>query len=130
MALSITAIYAGLLGLIAIVLAAMVGRARVATGVSLGDAGRPALLVAMRRQANFVEYVPLFVVLLAIVEINGAPRWWLHTLGSIVVAARIIHPFGLRHDVMRTIPRFLGTVGTFLPIVALSLTALWTAFLR
>lgn len=130
MVLTITALYAGLLGLIGIVLAGLVGRARVAAQVSLGDGGKPALLEAMRRQANFVELVPMFLVLLAIAEINGAPRWWLHSLGAVVVAARIIHPFGIRHDAMNTMPRFLGTVGTFLPTLAVSLTVLWTAVFR
>ncbi len=130
MSLQVTALYAGLLGVISIVLASLVGRARMAAGISLGDGGKPELIEAMRRHTNFVEFVPLFLVLLAVIEINGAPRWWLHILGAVVVAARIIHPFGLRNDIMNTTPRFIGTVGTFLPTVAVSLTALWQAFVR
>ncbi len=56
----ITALYAGLLGLMAVVLSILVGRYRAPTAdrrVSIGDGGRPEVLVAMRRHANFVEFV-------------------------------------------------------------------------
>jgi uncharacterized protein len=125
MLLSVTALYAGLLALVGIAIAGFAGRARVAAGVSLGDGGKPQLLEAMRRHANFVEFVPLFLVLLAIVEINGLARTWVHALGLIVLVARIVHPFGIKMDTMNTLPRFIGTVGTFLPTVAVALIAVW-----
>jgi uncharacterized membrane protein YecN with MAPEG domain len=127
MSLSVTTLYAGLLGLIAVALASFAGRARVTHNVSLGDGGKPDLLEAMRRHANFVEFVPLFLVLLAIVELNGAPKWWLHVLGAVMVASRIIHPFGLSFDRMNTTARMIGAAGSFQALAAVSLTALWQA---
>ncbi len=124
MPLPVTALYAALLALVGIVLAGFVGRARVAADVSLGDGGKPALIEAMRRHANFAEFVPLFLVLLAIVELNGAAKWWLHTLGAVMVISRIIHPFGLRYDRMNTPQRMVGIIGTFATTVAVSITAL------
>lgn len=130
MPLPVTALCAAVLGLISIVLAGIVGRARGRTGVSLGDGGKPELLEAMRRQGNFVEYVPLFLVLLAIVELNGAPKWWLYVLGAVMVASRIVHPFGIHHDRMNVAARIAGAAGTMIASAAVSLTALWQVVAR
>ena len=90
-----TALYAGILAIISIVLGFMVGRARGKAKVSLGDGGDKDLLAAIRRHANFTEFVPLIVAMLAIIEMNGAPKLWIHVLGAAIVFARIAHPIGL-----------------------------------
>src|SRR5690242_15885602 len=96
MPLAITALYAGLLAFIAIALAANVGWRRPKLGVSLGDGGHQVLVVANRRHLNFVEHAPLALILIAIVELNGAPSVWVHSLGGALVVARnhssIRHP--------------------------------------
>jgi uncharacterized protein len=127
MSLPVTTLYAGLLGLLALVLAGLAGRERSRHNISLGDGGKPELIEAMRRHANFVEYVPLFLILFAIVELNGAPKWWLHLMGLVMLIARVSHPFGLRFDKMNTIPRMIGAIGTVQALAAVSLTALWQA---
>lgn len=127
MLVPVTAGYAGLLALVGLVLMQLVGRERLRTGVSLGDGGAAALTVAMRRQANFVESVPLALVLLALVELNGAPPLWLHALGATLLIARIVHPFGLETATSQRMPRFLGAVATVLVVFAAAVTALWQA---
>jgi len=61
---SITAFYAGLLAILALVLGFQVGRMRLRTGISLYDGGDKALAVAVRRHANFIENVPLALLLM------------------------------------------------------------------
>ena len=69
--LHITALYAGLLGLLSIVLAVQTGQIRGSTGITLGDGGNDELILAMRRHANFVEFVPIALILIGLLELNG-----------------------------------------------------------
>ena len=87
--------------------------------------GDPRLLAAMRRQANFVEQVPIALLLLGIVELNGASATWLHALGATLLVSRVVHPFGLDAADMRRLPRLLGALGTLLMVLAAAATALW-----
>jgi uncharacterized membrane protein YecN with MAPEG domain len=124
MALQATAIYAGILGLISIVLAAFVGRARAAAKIPLGEGGDRGIVEANRRHMNFVENVPLALLLLAAVELNGSPKSWVHVLGLALLAGRIIHPFGIDADKMNTWQRGAGAGLTFLMMLACCLTLL------
>ena len=101
MPVPVTTLYAALLACVGVVLQQLAGRERLRANVSLGDGGDPRLLVAMRRQANFVEQVPLALLLLALIELNGASQAWLHGLGLLLFASRIVHPLGLRTEVSR-----------------------------
>jgi uncharacterized membrane protein YecN with MAPEG domain len=108
------ALYAGLLGLVAIGVAFAAGRLRGRLNVSVGDGGHPALLCAMRRHANFAEWVPLTLILIALLELNGVPARGIHWLGSVLVASRVLHAVGLKPDTMKSLPRFAGAAGTVL----------------
>ncbi len=114
-----TALYAALLGIIVLTLQALVGRQRLRSEVSLYDGGDKELAVAIRRHANFTEHVPLALILLVIIELNGAPRSLIHTLGVALVVARIVHPFGLKYDFAAFVPaRGLGALATLLITLA------------
>jgi uncharacterized protein len=89
----ITALYASILTVLAFVLAQHVIKTRGRTTITLGDRGDDRLLEASRRQMNFVENVPLILMLLA--EAGGAVSTHLHIAGAVLVAARLIHPFGI-----------------------------------
>ncbi|MDH7797150.1 MULTISPECIES: MAPEG family protein [unclassified Beijerinckia] len=126
MSMLITGFYAGILGLIMLALIANVGRLRGKTGVALGNAGGDRdLLVADRRHMNFIENVPLALLLLAIIEANGAPHLWVHILGVVLVLSRLIHPFGLNPDSMRSLCRAIGAGGTMLVTLVAALIAIW-----
>ena len=66
----ITALYAGILGFLMIGLAVAVGRVRGSSKISIGDGGDVDVIVAMRRHANFVEFVPLTLLLIALLELS------------------------------------------------------------
>lgn len=91
----ITALYASILTVIALLLAQLVIRNRVRSKVALGDGGDAGLLEASRRHANFIENVPLALILMLLAEAGGAEALYLHVAGVVLVAARIIHPFGI-----------------------------------
>ncbi len=123
MLVPVTALYAALLGLIAIGLQALVGRERLRTGVSIYDGGDRLLAVAIRRHANFTEHVPLALILMAIIELNGASPTWLHALGIALVASRILHPVGLKYDDAQVPARGIGAVTTLHVTLAAIATA-------
>lgn len=125
MAVTVTTLYAALLGMVGYALTMLAGRARGKAGVSLGDGGDKALVEAMRRQANWVENVPFILIMMALIELNGAAHWWLHLLGLVLLASRIVHPIGMSFDQMVLPARMLGMGGTIFVAMATILTGLW-----
>lgn len=122
--LSITALYAGLLGLLLIGVAFPAGQMRGRKNIPVGDGGDMELLVAMRRHANFVEYVPVALILIGVLELNHVRGTVLHTLGSTLVFARICHAYGIRSDTMKVPARFIGASLTALVVVVSSVWAI------
>ena len=124
---TITALYAGILGLISIGVAFPAGRLRGQTNVSVGDGGNRDLLLAMRRHANFVEYVPLALILIGWLELNQVRHTAIHALGAVLVLARLSHAFGIKADNMKTPGRFIGATLTVLVILVSSIWAIAVA---
>jgi uncharacterized membrane protein YecN with MAPEG domain len=122
-----TALYAGLLGLIWIGIAFVAGRTRGSTGISMGDGGNVELIVAMRRHANFVESVPLVLILIGLLEMNGVGLAAIHGLGATFVVARVLHAVGMRSNPEPNPLRVVGAVGTTLVIAISSVWAIATA---
>lgn len=114
MPLAITALYALVLALIGSYLAFRAGGRRGATGISIWYGDDTQLALEMRRHANFVEFVPLALILMAIVELNGIAPWVLHTAGGILVVSRVLHPIGLHADEISSPLRGVGAGGTLL----------------
>ncbi len=128
MSLTITALYASLAGLLLLFLSFRVVRWRRKLSVGLGDGGQENLLRAQRTQANFIEYVPIALILLAAAESQGLPGWLLQTAGAILVLARLLHAWGLSQSSGRSFGRFWGTLLTWVVILALSLANIFAGF--
>jgi uncharacterized membrane protein YecN with MAPEG domain len=114
MPLGITALYALVLTLIGSYLAFRAGSMRGKTGISIWYGDNQQLALEMRRHGNFVEFVPLTLILMGIVELNGISPWVLHAAGSLTVVARILHPMGLEAESISNPLRGLGAAGTLL----------------
>jgi uncharacterized membrane protein YecN with MAPEG domain len=92
---TITAGYLGVLALLYAMLSIRVVRLRGKHQVSLGDGGNAALTSAIRSHAHFAEYVPLIMLMVALLEMAGMPPMRLHLLLGALLLARIIHPLGM-----------------------------------
>lgn len=125
MMFAITAFYAGVLVAINIYLMFRVAAMRGSTGISILHGDNMELATAMRRHGNFIENVPLALVLMGLVEANGGNGTLLHVLGIVLVLARILHPLGLHHDRVVHPLRAAGAGGTFLVTIVLGGLALW-----
>ena len=124
MLVPVTALYAALLGLVGMTLGGLVGRARTKANVSLGTGGQKPLIEADRRHMNWVENVPLALLLLALIELNGGSKELVHGLGLTLLACRIIHPFGLDADRMMKLARAIGQGGTYIVMLIAIVTLL------
>ncbi|HEY8159733.1 MAG: MAPEG family protein [Methylobacter sp.] len=91
----ITSIYASLSALLIVRLSLSVIKLRRKNRVSVGDGGNEALQLAIRAHSNAVEYIPIALMLLLMLELNGAPKMLIHILGATLLIGRILHAMGL-----------------------------------
>lgn len=119
--LAVVALYAGLSVLIGLWLAVHVGRMRNRLKIFMGDAGHPLMIRAMRGQANFLETVPLALVLMLAMAAMGTPGWVLHLFGVTLVVSRVLHGM---HFTAEDAPAWQRGAGAGLSFLLLLLGAL------
>ncbi|WP_395354947.1 MAPEG family protein [Vibrio sp. D3] len=113
----ITALYASILAILIIWLAVQVIKQRRLNQIAYADGGVEALQIARSAQSNATEYIPITLILMALLEFNSAYPIWIHLTGIIFVIGRIIHARGiLKEDLKR---RVRGMQVTFLVILSL-----------
>ncbi|MEP0232417.1 MULTISPECIES: MAPEG family protein [Pseudomonadota] len=86
---------------------------------SIGDGGHSVLLLKIRRHGNFIEWVPLTLILMLLAEAQGAGRFWLFAAGGLLVLGRLAHPFGLKETEVHHPLRYVGNGTNFLAAVLL-----------
>jgi len=92
---SITSAYLAVLALLYTVLAVQVGRLRQRDRAAFGDNGSLALRSAIRAHANFIEYVPIITLMVAMLEMSGLTAAWVHLLMGALLVSRLLHPLGM-----------------------------------
>lgn len=120
----ITGFYAALLGLLLMALSLNVIRLRWKHQQGIMDGGHKDLALAMRVQGNFIEYVPLALILMFFDEAVKYPAWAIHALGICLVAGRVAHAQGLLSSEKRTPGRAIGVVLTYSVVFSASFMAL------
>ncbi len=115
------ALYAVLNGLIPFGLAAHVGRTRVRLWIPIGDSGNPAMIRARRGQANFVKYVPLILLQMALMALIGTPVWVIHLFGVALTLGSLLHGWRFAEGDAPGWQRAAGTALTLVPLVVGSL---------
>ncbi len=84
-------IYVVLLALLMCWLALNVVNARRKNKVPYADGGVTELQIARSAHSNAAEYIPITMLLLLILEYNGAPLWLVHCVGVAFVVGRLMH---------------------------------------
>ena len=92
---SITGLYLAILALLYAVLGMQVSRLRRGNRVLFGDGDNRELRSAIRAHANFIEYVPIIVLMVALLEMSGTPAPRIHWLMGLLLIARLLHPLGM-----------------------------------
>ncbi len=116
MLLPITLSTASALTIICLALIVNVARGRWRHRVPMGDGGNSDLLVRMRTHANFTEYVPLLLVLMALLELAGANRLFLTGFGGALIVFRVLHAVGMPRPAPN-LYRALGAGGSLLLMI-------------
>jgi len=115
----ITPFYASILAILMCWLALQVIKERRKNRVKYADGGIEALQRVRTAHSNAVDYIPVTLILLVLLELNGGNVWLVHSAGMAFVAGRIIHAHGILADKMRG--RVLGMKITIITILALAL---------
>ena len=121
----ITTLYAGLNGLLALVLALRVTMVRAKKKIDIGDGGDGQLLQAIRVHGNNAEYLALILVLMALIEVLGAPVMALHVLGVALTLGRVLHAQGMYSTAGPSFGRVAGQMATWIVLACTSLYALY-----
>jgi uncharacterized membrane protein YecN with MAPEG domain len=100
-----------------VVLSIRIIRLRQSLRVGLGDAGNPQLQRAIRVHANFAEYVPFGLLLIFLVEGQGASTLLVNVLGMGLLLGRLSHAFGVSQTNENLRFRVSGMVITFLTLL-------------
>ena len=126
----ITALYAGLLAPLFVVLALRVIGARRGAKVAIGDGGDAQLRRRMRVHANFAEYVPLALLLIGLAESLKVSPMLLHACGIVLLLGRLVHAFGVSQETEDLRLRVTGMMATFGVILAAAAACLFGALGR
>jgi uncharacterized protein len=129
----ITGLYAALLAIMFIALTVNVVVSRRSAGVALGDNGPHSMLRRVRAHGNFTESAPLFIILMALAEMQGMHTMAVHGHGALFVLGRVLHAYSLlsheRYEdgVLKHFPKFrvAGMMCTFSVIGSLAAMLVW-----
>lgn len=124
----ITGIVAVTLFALSLLLSTRVSFQRGKVGVALGDGGNPVLLERMRQHGNLMENAPSALILLGLAEAQGVSSFWLWISAAILIAARLVHPFGIHHDDPANKVRIVGAVATSVAMLITSIGILRMTF--
>ncbi len=120
MTLPITGLWAAILSILLVGLAYRVVRLRMKYRIGLLDGGHLELTQAIRVHGNAIEWIPIFLILLACTESHQLAPLWLHAAGLLFLIARSLHIYGITSTSGRSFGRLYGMVGTFSVIFALA----------
>ena len=126
-AIPVTLLYAGLTGLLVLLLGLNVSRARGRT-VGVTTPLPPELVRPVRAHGNAAEWVPLGLVLLLALELSGtAGSGTLHLLGGGLFLGRLLHAAGV---LGRTKLSLAGATLNYLVVAVLGVRVLAAHFAR
>jgi uncharacterized membrane protein YecN with MAPEG domain len=127
--LLVTSIIAAVLTIIFIRLSFAVIGLRRKNQVGIGNGGHEDLERAIRAQGNFAEYVPFGIILIACLELNGAPWWLVAIPGITLIVGRLIHAVGINEPPPNFSKRILGMKFTFSTLFTLAVFNLgWSLY--
>ena len=125
MPLPVTLLYGGICALLVTLLGTQVSLIRLRTKTFTSTDLPRELVRPVRAHGNAAEWVPLGILLLAMLELSGLTSMWLHLLGGALVAARVLHAFGI---LAKNSLSVVGATLNYLVLAAMSGWAIWLHF--
>ncbi len=128
MSLAVVPVYAAVLACLFVALSIRAIGARRTAKVAIGPLGRETLDRRLRAHANFVEYAPFALLLLAFAETRGAPGFALHAGALLLLVGRASHAWGVSRAPENFRFRVAGMAMTFTSI-AIGIAAIVATYL-
>ena len=116
--------YAALFALFFVVLSVRTLRLRHQLRIAVGDKGDERMLRAMRVHSNFAEYVPITLLLLLMVEMQGGSATMIHGYCIALLAGRMAHAYGVSQVKENFRFRVFGMALTLAILVSSAITLL------
>ncbi len=114
-------------GLINLWLASRCGAGRGKAKVLHGDGGDTSLQRHMRAHSNFIEYTPIALLLILVLDLNEQHGWLLALTAAVFLLGRVLHAIGMQAD-KPSKPRMVGMLMTMLPYAIWIVWAALVAF--
>ena len=124
MLLTIVPVFSAFFAVMFVLLSINVIRARRKHKVGIGTGRNKSVERAMRVHANFAEYVPFALLLIALLELNKSNSLLLMGLCSVLLVGRLVHAYGVSMENERFAFRVSGMMMTFAVIVIAALANL------
>ena len=118
----VTVLYAGLNGLIVLVLAFRVTSCRGTAKISIGTGGNSELERRIRIHGNAIENIPLVLILMELIEFYHTSMFLVHGLGIALTLGRLLHVWGLTRS--SNLSRAAGMTLTWLALLVGSVVAI------
>ena len=125
--LPVTLATASVLSFFYLFLSARVSQSRRRFRISLGDGGNKDLHARLRTHANFIEYVPVMLILMGVLEVSGANPDILAAGGVLLLVFRVMHMLGMPRPTPNLF-RAIGAAGTYLLLLGASAWGLVLVF--
>lgn len=123
--LPITSLFIAIFAIALIALSIPVSLRRVKVGVPVGEGTDEPLRRRIRAQGNFIEYVPLALIALGLVEAHEAPTWMVLSIGIVLALGRLLHVIGMLCNVAAL--RGFGMILTYLSLALAAVRLLASA---
>lgn len=119
----ISSFYAAVLGIWVVWLSLRVVKLRRKKKIPLDHGDDQELKAAIRVHGNAVEYLPLAIILLILIELNGGNMIFIHIAGIALIAGRVLHFKALTENNIRY--RVLGMQFTLFTIIGAAVLNLY-----
>ena len=125
MGLSVLGAYAALLAVWTACLGLRVANLRKHHQIGMGERDNRELAVAIRVHANAVENVPITLLLMLLLALQGLGAVWMHLAGATLLLARVSHAWGMTVSGGRYSPyRVAGITLNWVLILVLAMACL------
>lgn len=121
MPVPVTALYAGIFGLLIVALGSNVTANRLKLRIMLGDGGNARLQRMIRIHGNTVENIPIALLLMGLYELDGGLAPVLHAAGVALIVGRLLYVAVLWRYERASPIRATGVILTWLVIGVLAI---------
>ena len=127
MILPITLTIAAAAALLHVWLSFRVSQLRIRHKVLIGDEGNRSVAARMRAHGNYAENMPLFLILLALIEHGIGSELWLWIVAFAFILARLLHAFGMDRGTANWM-RLAGILVSWLLLLGLAVYAIMLSY--